>query len=121
MGEASVDARAAAGPVPFSVTLDEASGIVSVGGELDLATVDRFEAVVSQAEDRGEERLVLDLRDIVFLDSSGLRAILEAYKRGLPAGRRVAVVCGAGPARRVLEITGAGTVLDVLYEPPPPA
>lgn len=100
------------------MALDDASGFVTVGGELDLATVDRFEAVVTRAEERAGDRLVLDLREVVFMDSSGLRAILEAYKRGLPVERRVTVVCPPGPARRVLEITGAGTVLDVLDEPP---
>jgi hypothetical protein len=46
--------------------------------------------------------------------------MLEAYKRGLGDGRRIAVVCepGAGPVRRLLEITGSTSVIDVLDAPP---
>lgn len=118
MGEPAADARSTAGPPAFSVDVLDGPARVAVGGELDLGTVGRFEAALSQAEARGDDPVVVDLRDVAFMDSSGLRAILEAYKRGLSAGRRLVVVCGPGAVRRVLEITGASTVLDVAAEPP---
>lgn len=118
MGEVPADQAGRRRPSPFSVTLGEAPGSVVATGEIDLATVDRFAAAIARAEQDAEDRVVLDLRAVTFVDSSGLRAMLEAYRRGLGDGRRVAVVCEPGPVRRLLEITGSTTVIEVLDAPP---
>jgi anti-anti-sigma factor len=116
VGEPPGHAAAATGPPPFSADVLDDPACVAVAGELDLGSVGRFEAALARAEDRGDDPVVVDLREVAFMDSSGLRAILEAYKRGLASGRRLRVVCGPGAVRRVLEITGAVTVLDVAEE-----
>ena len=46
-------------------------------GELDIATVDKLQAEVSQLLETGFAKIVLDLRGVRFLDSTGLRLVLE--------------------------------------------
>ncbi|MBA3329164.1 MAG: STAS domain-containing protein [Solirubrobacterales bacterium] len=118
MGEPPAHAHEADGPPAFCVEVLDGPARVAVDGELDLVSVGRFEAAMARAEQRGDDPLVVDLRELAFMDSSGLRAILEAYKRGLSAGRRLTLVCGPGAVHRVLEITGAATVLDITADLP---
>jgi anti-sigma B factor antagonist len=77
-----------------------------VRGELDLASVERFQEAVSYAIDGGRPDLVVDLREVTFCDSSGLAAMLAARQR---------VGClmlrGTSPAvQRTLEATGLDQV-----------
>ena len=83
-------------------------------GELDLATL----PVAEQAINRVSEdalTLVLDLRKLRFLDSSGLRLILTTNEaRG---SRRVVIVRGPAQVDRVFELTGTGARLDIVDDP----
>jgi anti-anti-sigma factor len=59
----------------------------------------------------GVSEILLDLREVTFIDSSGLHALIRASERAEDAGKRL-VVTGLGPlARRVLEITGTEHLL----------
>src|SRR4051812_38194153 len=93
----------------FALTVSAAGAVrvLAPAGELDLATGPRVLAEVERllAPD-GPERLVLDLSDVRFMDSSGLRAVLTAERRARDAGRRLALVEGSDPVRHVFEITG---------------
>jgi anti-sigma B factor antagonist len=51
--------------------------ILILGGELDLAGVPAFEAAVTRLCEMGAEELLVDISDLGFIDSTGLRAILE--------------------------------------------
>lgn len=74
-----------------------------VGGEVDLATVERFRDALLEAQ--GSPRVVVDLTAVTFLDSSGLKALVAAYHR-VPAGGELRVVGLRPNIRRVFEITG---------------
>jgi anti-anti-sigma factor len=79
--------------------------VVSVSGEIDIITEPAFRAQVDELLDRPAVRLLFDLTDLRFLDSAGLRVILDAYGR-LGRGDRVAV-CGLLPnIRRLFHILG---------------
>jgi hypothetical protein len=54
-------------------------------GEIDLATVDRIRRQLDQCVAAGHKRVVLDLRDVTFMDSTGLHLILQS-ERGRPHG-----------------------------------
>ena len=56
---------------------DRESVRVAPVGELDIATVDKLQAEVSQLLETGFAKIVLDLRGVRFLDSTGLRLVLE--------------------------------------------
>jgi anti-sigma B factor antagonist len=93
---------------------DAAAHVVLVG-ELDLATVGVAEEAMKRVDgDAGT--LVLDLRGLNFLDSSGLRMILSAADSS-DRGPRVFVVRGPAQVDRVFELTGAGERLNLVDDP----
>lgn len=86
--------------------------VVSPTGELDLATTCQFERALRDAQTEAGE-VVLDLRDLTFLDCSGLRVILDAAKRARRAGHRLTVVPGPAQVDRVFTLTGAADAIDM--------
>lgn len=79
---------------------------LAVHGDLDIATApllgERLRAAVADGQ-----HVVLDLRDVRFIDSSGVAVLLNALRRQTRARRRLALVTGrASPVRHVLQITG---------------
>jgi anti-sigma B factor antagonist len=99
----------------FSVTRRHAGDAVVVVpvGEIDLLTVDEVRAEV-QAAATETPRVVLDLRDVSFIDSAGLRLILES-SRALEA---FAVVRGPREVQRVFDLVGLDERLTMLEQPP---
>jgi anti-sigma B factor antagonist len=81
---------------------DEA--VVALTGELDLSTAPQVERELEAAEERKPERLVIDLRGVSFLDSTGLRVVLSADGRARKDGRRLEVIPGPPPVHRVFRI-----------------
>ena len=75
-------------------------------GELDLATADALTASIGQSNGRlsGKKQLVLDFSGITFMDSSGLRVLLEVVRDCTPL-RQVVIVNPPQQVRRVLEIS----------------
>jgi anti-anti-sigma factor len=103
-------------PIPeaFTVRIEQRGGatVVIPTGELDLATAPALEGALSRAfEDTGgDERVVLDLRELEFIDSSGLRTLLTARKRADEAGSAFSLVAGHRGLERTLEIAGVHKV-----------
>ena len=91
----------------LEVDTEEREGLVQVSlrGELDLSTVEKVEGELLGIEDRGDRLLVLDLRGLTFLDSTGLRLMVTADQRARKAGRRLAIVKGPETVHRVFTIT----------------
>jgi len=104
-------------PEPFSVAIHEAAGrlVIAVRGELDLATAPQLEeALVPRLQDGGS--VLLDLRPLEFMDSTGVRVIVAAHHAAQDGGGHLALARCApdGPVARVLEISGLDTVLNVV-------
>ena len=78
---------------------------VSVAGELDLATAPRLEEALRAAEESDAKTVLLDLRELDFMDSTGLRAIISADQRARESGHHFAVVQGDENVKRVFEVT----------------
>jgi anti-anti-sigma factor len=81
--------------VPFEVRPARVDGvlILSVHGELDLATAPVLEEAVTAALAGSPPRLVLDLSPTTFLDSSGARQVARAARQAGREGSVVQVVC----------------------------
>ncbi|MFM2077674.1 MAG: hypothetical protein RJA49_1564 [Actinomycetota bacterium] len=80
------------------------NGVITVVGEIDMAGGPILEAAILQSEN--EQPLVLDLKAVSFIDSSGLRSLLEASRRAR-ARNTVVVLRDVGPeVARLLDITG---------------
>jgi anti-anti-sigma factor len=85
--------------------------VLTLSGELDRSTVAPIERELIDIEASGCSRIVLDLRSLSFLDSTGLHLLTRAHARSVAGGRRIDVRHASGPVRRVLEVSG---VLDIL-------
>jgi anti-anti-sigma factor len=108
-----------ASPRGFEVGASRTDGqlLLRLTGEFDLAGVPSFERELERMED-GTRTLVLDLRDVTFMDSSGLRAIVIADQQARAEGRRCVVVRGPEQVDHVLDLTGIGERLELVDQPP---
>ena len=80
-----------------------------VQGEIDLDTVDELQRALSQAE--GD--VCLDLSEVTFLDSSGLRLLLGQHQALAERGNRFEIAKPHPQVRRYLEISGLADRLDI--------
>ena len=92
--------------------------VVALRGELDLlSTADLEPELERLAEEPGVDVVALDLRDLEFLDSSGLRLVVLVERRLRDAGRRLVLVRGPQPVQRVFEITRMTDRLEFVDAP----
>jgi anti-sigma B factor antagonist len=94
-------------PLDFQTTLSGAGdAVIALSGELDLSGAPALDREIEELSRRPEvQRVVLDLRGLEFLDSSGLRVVAMAERRLSSGGRTLALVRGSEPVQRVFEIT----------------
>ena len=102
----------------FNVELHRRPGVVVVApaGEIDVATVERVRDPLRLAED-GAGALVLDLRKVTFMDTSGLQLVFEQQRRAALAGFEFVVVRGSRQLQRLFEIAGFGDRLRMVDDP----
>ena len=93
--------------------LDPESVLVTVAGELDIATVPQLRERLDAAVDAGATRVVLDLTDVSFMDSVAMAAIIHARTRLGDAGRLVVAIPSESYTRLVFEIAGLPRCLDL--------
>ena len=91
----------------LDATVQETEGgtLVALVGELDYVGAAAVEAELERVEQRSPPRLVIDLRGVTFIDSSGLRLLLETDVRARKAGRSLVLVRGSEVVQRVFEIS----------------
>jgi anti-sigma B factor antagonist len=106
---------------PFAVAVQRHDGVatIEVSGELDLATVPRLSATVGEHADA--RLLVLDLNRVTFIDSTGVRVLIEADRACAGSGSRLVVLAGGGPVRRVLDLCELDGRLALATDHPSPA
>jgi anti-sigma B factor antagonist len=92
--------------------------VVALEGEIDLAAAPEAERRIAEAEAQNPGKLVIDLREVTFMDSSGLRVLLTAHRRAEQDGRGFALIRGGESVDRLLQVTGLAGRLEVLEEPP---
>jgi anti-anti-sigma factor len=91
--------------------------LIAVGGELDLASSPALREELERAHSAGAELVILDLRELVFMDSTGLSVLVKAHQRAAESGRRFAVVRGGKQVERLLTLTGVAERLTVIDQP----
>jgi anti-sigma B factor antagonist len=80
--------------------------VVNARGEVDMHTVTTLESVLSSIHETGKRDIWVDLSQVEFIDSSGIRALIEAHRAFDRDRRQFALIAPKGPARRVIELTG---------------
>ncbi|HJP65947.1 MAG TPA: STAS domain-containing protein [Actinomycetota bacterium] len=101
-------------PDSFGVRIDHSNGVahVRIHGELDLATTPTLEANLFALEGDGVSAAILDLRELAFMDSTGLQALLDVWRRANENGHRLAIVGATERTRELFELTGTERILD---------
>jgi anti-sigma B factor antagonist len=87
--------------------------VVRCEGEVDLANADELRAVLAGVLADQPPRVVIDLADLTFLDSTGLGVIARAHLRAVEYGGQLQLTGARGTVARLLEVTR----LDRLNEP----
>ena len=112
--------RATPPPELFScvVARNGSSAWVRPAGDLDLDTVHRVDSALAGLREEGCGSLVLDLRGLTFMDSTGLRLVIRWHTAARDEGFQFAVVPGPEVVQRVFRLTGMDAQLTIA-EPPP--
>jgi len=108
-----------AGDSAFEVRCErrDTTAVVTVSGELDLDSAEALSEVLQSPEAQAPT-VVLDLRTVSFIDSSGLSVIVGEHRRSSAAGARfVVAVGGALAVQRLFELTGLGGAITLVADP----
>jgi anti-sigma B factor antagonist len=105
-------------PLETRTEHDHGAPRLVVSGELDLATAEVLEANLKEVESSEPDVLVLDLRELEFMDSTGLRAVIAADARARERGGRLVVVRAPEEVDRVFRLTRMDQHLELVDEPP---
>jgi anti-anti-sigma factor len=98
---------------------DEGVLVIALSGEVDLGTVLPVSDAARAATDSGDYRcIIFDLTKLDFLDSSGLRVLVECHNKMVASGGAMRVVNTSTGIAKVLEITGLDRVFEIVADRP---
>ena len=89
------------------------AGWVRVAGDLDMATAPQLERTLREPGLR-THLVVLDLRELAFMDSAGVRAIVDASVRARESGQRLVIVQGSSNVDRMFTLTGSAEAVEII-------
>ena len=95
---------------------DGADVVIRLEGELDMATAPPVRDEFLRALTLTSVGVVIDLRALGFLDSTGIHALVQLHERCTETQRRLKLVLGPGPVRRVLSVSGLLEAFDTVTE-----
>ena len=98
------------------MSTEETTQLVAVRGEVDLATVDALRGELSSALGRSK-KVVLDLREVSFMDTQGLAAVIEAEQVSAASGTPFVVVRAPETVHRLFDMIGLSDRLTVVDDP----
>lgn len=103
-------------PAEFSLsqdTIDEERHVVAVTGEIDLFTAPELKAALGEAIEAGRRRIVVDLSDTTFLDSTALGVLIGTVKRLRSREGRLTLVNTDANIAKTFEITGLDQIFAI--------
>jgi anti-sigma B factor antagonist len=107
-------------PEEFSISAADRDGraYLTLRGELDLATAPELEQLVNESLDAGNE-VVVDLRALEFMDSSGIRVLVAAHARAARVGARLFIVrpASGSAVAKIVEVSGLDGELNIVDDP----
>jgi len=105
---------------PLDVRLEERgdTAVVHISGACDASCHEHMRTRLLEAEVGGARRIVLDLTELHFIDSIGLRVVIGAWNRARHAGHAFSVaLAGSGQVKRVFELTGVEHIVQSAAAP----
>ncbi len=103
---------------PFSVAVQRDAVHIAPVGEIDVATGVELEAQLHVLRASGFARIILDLGNVTFIDSTGVRIILAEEEFARSDGHDFSLISGPPAVERVLDICGVGKHLRSATAPP---
>lgn len=91
--------------------------MLTLSGELDLVSSPILAEALNGANQSDAELLVVDLRRLEFMDSTGLHLLVSAQQRAHDGGRRFALIRGGEHIQRLFSLSGIGELLLVVDSP----
>ena len=104
-------------PAEFNIDderLDEVTHVVAVTGEIDLFTAPEFNRRIAAPIDEGRTRVVIDLTQVSFIDSSSLGVLIGAHKRLEQRDGGLVIVCDDRAIVNTFKITGLDSVFEIV-------
>jgi anti-sigma B factor antagonist len=93
--------------------------MITLSGELDVVCSDAFKRRFAEATDDDPERIVIDLRDLTFIDSTGLALLLRVRDLSQDVGFELWMIgTETDPTSRIFRMTGTNTILPIVASPP---
>jgi anti-sigma B factor antagonist len=100
--------------IDVSVRSDSTATIITVRGEIDMVTAPALNAELGEVVQAEEGDVLVDLKDIAFIDSTGLHVLLNAQRRLVRQGHHLFVICEDGPVRRVIQLAKLEETLGLI-------
>jgi anti-sigma B factor antagonist len=97
----------------IEVTAGPQATVVAARGELDMAVADELRRTLTTLVDRKQARLVLELAQVTYIDSSGLGALMAAMKHARGAGGDIRLCALQPDVRAIFEMTRLTRVMDI--------
>jgi anti-sigma B factor antagonist len=94
-------------------SIDAATHVVAVRGEIDIFTAPEFKNLMVGAIDSGHECVIVDLAGATFIDSSSLGVLISAHRRLSMRDGRLIIACDVPTVRNTFRITGLDSVLEI--------
>jgi anti-sigma B factor antagonist len=91
--------------------------VIALSGELDLASSPALQEELDRVATSDAQLLIIDLRDLDFMDSTGLSVLVRAHQRIEEQGRQLAMVKGPQQVQRLLSLTGVAERLKLVDSP----
>jgi anti-sigma B factor antagonist len=103
----------------FTVQLQPRSDavLIAVSGELDIASAPELEQMLDQIQPELTKLVIVDLRELEFMDSTGLSIIVGAHQRLSEHGCELTLIKGPPQVQRLLDLTGVADRLRFGSEP----
>jgi anti-sigma B factor antagonist len=87
--------------------------VLALEGRLDNSTAARFDGEFTARLGTAPAKIIIDLSNVSFISSAGLRCILQALKKTTAAGGRLAVVASQPSILEIFEISGFRSLLTL--------
>jgi anti-sigma B factor antagonist len=105
------------GEFQVQVHLEGSTKLISVSGELDLASGPELESELDKVSAPETTLVVVDLRELEFMDSTGLSIIVRAHQRLAEGGCELGLVRGSTQVQRLLDLTGVAERVRLVGAP----